>query len=205
MPNWCSTNITINCKNAEEARMLYKKIEEGTSVEYCKSDFGRFWLGNLVGNLGIDSMKDGKDFSVRCRGTITCFDCYEDEEDVFIMTETAWCPMLQMWEMICDKYLSEYKIWYEAEEGGCGLFFTNNPQLVGKYLIDSMNDEFTRKFLDGVSYNDIIDEEELKAILQKCLDTSKKDVNTLLDMFDKSDYEDVWINPWEYVPISELD
>lgn len=203
MPNWCSTNISINCKNKEEAKILYAKIEEWTSYDYCENGFGHDWLGNIVGNSGIDSRKDGKDFSVRCRGELTFLDL--NEEQVIIATETAWSPMLQMWKKICDKYLTEYEIIYTAEECGCELFFTNDPILLGKYIVDSLNDDFTNEFLNGESYDRETTKEYLRNVLQNCLVISEKDINTLLKMFHESDYEDVYIHPWEYVPISELD
>lgn len=204
MPNWCYTNITINCKNAKEAKMLHNKIEEWTTSDYCKNGFGRFWLGNIVGNSGIDSMKDGKDFSVRCRGTLEYLDYKEGENTVSAVTETAWCPMLKMWEKICEKHLTEHEIIYTAEEPGCGLFYTNDPVLSGVYIIDSMNDDFTKRFL-GEPYDSEADKEYLKGILQKCLDSKEESLDDLIKMFEKSDYEDVWIRPWEHMPISELD
>ena len=205
MPNWCYTSITINCKNAEEAKMLYERIEEWTTSNYCRNGFGRSWLGNIVGNSGIDSMKDGKDFSVRCRGTLEYLDYQEGENTVSVATETAWCPMIQMWERICEKYLTEYEIIYTAEEPGYELFYTNDPVLSGSYVIDSVNEDFSNKYLSGETYDSEADKEYLKAILQKCLDSKEESIDTLLEMFEKSDYEDVWIRPWEYVPVSELD
>ena len=204
MPNWCSTDITINCNNKKEAISLYNKINEWTSTNYHENGFGLDWLGNIVGNSGIDQMND-EDFSIRCRGRLTYLELYEDDNAVFVATETAWSPMLQMWRMICNKYLTEYELIYTAEECGCGVYFTNDPVLFGKYLIDSANDDFSNKYLSGETYDREASEAYLKTALQKCLNTSENDINVLLDMFNESDYEDVYIYPWEEVPIDELD
>lgn len=204
MPNWCSTNISIKCKNKEDATMLYNKIEEWTSSDYCKNGFGHNWLGNIVGNSGLDKLKDG-DFSIRCRGELSYLDLNDNE--LIISTETAWTPMVQMWVKLCEKYISEYEIFYSAEECGCGLYFTNDPDLIGKYLVDSIDDEFTDKFLDGESYDLETSEDYLRKVLQKLLDTSEKNMKILLEKFEEREhgYEEVYINPWEYVPLSDLE
>lgn len=213
MPNWCYTEITINCKNADEAMMLHDKIREWTSFNYCYNRFGERWLGNIVGNSGIDNKTDGKEvfircedseFSVRCRGSLIHLECPEGGKTLRIDTSTAWSPMLQMWEKICEKYLTEYEILYTADEPGMELFFTNDPNMDGLYIINSDDDEFTRDFLDGESYVNAIDEEDVKNILQDCLGSKEKDIDKLLKMFSKRGYH-VWIYSWEYVPISELD
>ena len=40
MPNWCSTDITINCDNNEKLADFYVKIEEWTSHDYKENGFG---------------------------------------------------------------------------------------------------------------------------------------------------------------------
>lgn len=131
MPNWCYTNINIKCNSEKEAKALHDKIEKWTSVNYCENGFGFNWLGNIVGNSGIDDRKDGNDFSVCCRGSLIYLDITDIGDELIIDMETAWIPMLQMWKRICDKHLpSGYDIKYSAEETGCELYETNIQELI---------------------------------------------------------------------------
>ena len=131
MPNLFYTDINIECNSEKEAKALYDKINKWTSVNYRKNDFGLNWLGNIVGNSGLDSMNDRGDFSVRCRGSLIYLDMNENGDEIVVSTETAWCPMLQMWKLICQIYLpSGYDIKYSAEETGWGLYETNIQELI---------------------------------------------------------------------------
>ena len=102
MPNWCINYININSKNKEGLKKLYNKIEEWTSKDYKKNDFGHNWLGNIIGFSKIDSMKDGEFINVRCRGRLDYMELTTDS--LVITTETAWSPQIKMWKMIIDKY-----------------------------------------------------------------------------------------------------
>ncbi len=70
---------------------------------------------------------------------------------------------------------------------------------------DSANEDFAEKYLCKEQYNSEADAEYVKAVLQDCLDSKEENIDKLLEMFLKSDHEEVWIHPWKYVPYSELD
>ena len=188
MPNWCYTDITIKCKSEKKAADLYNNIVDWTSHEYCKSDFGKDWLGNVVGNSKIDVMEDGEDFSIKCRGDIAFKELLHDE--IHIQTETAWVPMLKMWEMICNKFLGvgEWMLFYLAEEPGCGIYDTNYPEFEGTYHLFMQDVPETKELyslLDTYSNNELADKDVIPA-LQKYLKTSGKDPDKLIAMLNKS-------------------
>jgi len=195
MPNWCGTHITINHEDANKLEQLYNLIEEWTSKNYKENGFGLNWLGNVVGNSGIDTSDENKDFSVRCRGSITYMDF--DGGQIIIDTETAWCPMLKMWIKILEKYLPDAELTYTAEECGCEIYYTNDPCIVGKYVIDSWNDDVESDWEASKEY--------VRETLQKLLETDEANVKKLIKMLYESDIDDVGVHQWKYVDEYELD
>ena len=195
MPNWCMNRITINHENVNELEKLNNLINEWTSKNYLKSDFGLNWLGNIVGNSGIDTY-DG-DFKVRCRGTIDYNEVIGNQ--LIIDTSTAWAPMIQMWKLILEKYLPDAELIYEAEECGCGLYCTNDPAMKSTYVFDACDCE-------DIESDWEMKEEYLIEELQKLLNTSETNVNKLLDMFDNSEWsEKISIHKYEFVEIEDCE
>jgi hypothetical protein len=109
-------------------------------------------------------------------------------EQVILSTETAWTPMLKMWEKICNKYLgiNRYELLYSAEEPGCGIFCTNDPTRVGTYSIQIFPAPETEKLCEiaGMDSDYDLPKSEVMSILQKYLETDEEDMNTLLAKFD---------------------
>lgn len=128
MPNWCFTNISLNCNNKRDANDVYQTIEHWLSYKGKHNDWGKNWLGNILINSGLYAADDiDRKEHPNCRGCVTYIECYE--EQVIIQTETAWVPMLQMWKEVCDKIFpgKDIEIIYSAEEPGCGVFWSNDP------------------------------------------------------------------------------
>lgn len=70
MPNWCSVTYACITNDEKEAKKLYNAIQsiDKRRNPLVKSDFGRFWLGCFVKQLG------GDETEIRCRGEITDYD-----------------------------------------------------------------------------------------------------------------------------------
>lgn len=118
MANNCFTDYIIE-GDRKELQTLYEALQRIDTKAELKttSGFGGRWLGNLVTELGGDWQK------VYCRGTI---EWYEMENDQLkITTDTAWVPMNEVFDFICEKFpgLTYY---YQAQEPGCDLFWTND-------------------------------------------------------------------------------
>lgn len=208
MPNWCYTNINICHNDKNKLKDFFDKVEEWRKKPYKTNDFDTYslgWLGNIVGNSGLAEWKvkeNGReDFvpSISCRGSLQTFELHENS--INIDTETAWGPMLEMWRLLCDKYLPGADIYYTAEESGNGLYQTNDPNVDGTYYIDIW--EPPEEFEDEES---MYEAEESDAIefLQRVLHTEETDINKLIDMADSID--DPWfsIHKWELMDIDAV-
>lgn len=123
MPNWCDTSYTI-VGEEKEINTLYgimKKLQDMKEPS-VNNGFGTSWLGCLVDALGEDWRK------VYCRGEWTELD--HSGCAVYFTTMTAWAPCNEVWELVKRKFPS-IDYYYLAEEGGCGLFQTNDAE--GEY------------------------------------------------------------------------
>jgi hypothetical protein len=208
MPNWCYSNIRIYHDDKEKLKAFLDKVEEWRSKPYVCNDFDNGslgWLGNIVGNSGLAEYKirddGGTDFvpNIRCRGSLQQFDFRDSYID--ICTETAWGPMMEMWRLLCEKYLPEAEILFSSEECGCGMYVSNDPDILGTYYIDIWEnpdgfDEYTECEAD---------EKYTIDFLQRVLKTDESDIEKLLKMAD--DIEDQWfsINKWEYCDINTME
>ena len=129
MPNWCSTKIEFTGAFADITD-LHDKIIEYTSKELVPSGFGNSWLGNILAGFGFADRIDNGNDRIRCRGYV------EDIADVTnrgdnssftVWTETAWIPMVKMWNTIIEQhYGNRISIHWIAEEEGYGYYTTND-------------------------------------------------------------------------------
>lgn len=195
MPNWCYTNITISHGNETEIEKLEKLIDEWTSKDYMKNGFGHKWLGNIVLGSGVGTVDSDKATDLRCRGTI--IDYYKSANELVINTETAWTAMLQMWIKVIEKYLPDAELIYNAEELGCDISYTNDPDLVGKYILDYYGDDDFESDWEA-------SEDTARKMLQELLVTTETDMEKLIQMIYEDDY-DISIHQWKYADVNEWD
>lgn len=141
MPNWCSTNYTIEGPK-KELKSLKEKILTWTSPKTCpRPKNGENWLGNIVLGAGLDIEK------IECRGIIECLSDVETNDDTSTLTfqtETAWTAMNEMWYQILAKYAPNCTLYFSSEEPGCEYFVKNDEE--GKYypeefLVDAYIDK----------------------------------------------------------------
>lgn len=207
MPNWCYTDIYINCEDKEKLRDFYCKIEDWTSKNYKENGFGLDWLGNIVGNSGIGTIDENKDTDLFCRGWLEELELENDDTQLWIRTNSAWQPALKMWDLLVKQYIPEAELVYSAEECGEGLFNTNDPILHNCWRIGNL-DEYPDDIAEWFEYCDVyeIPEKELIEILQKGLNTTESDINELLERFKEllSSY-DCWFDfcKWETIELEE--
>lgn len=114
-----------------------------------------------------------------------------------VVTETAWSPMLEMWVKIVDKYSPKTKIFYTAEELGCDLLYTNDPDIYGKYYLNSWD--------CSIETVDCIEEEDLILVLQKYFDSEEKEISNLIDLLYYMSEPTIAVHQWEYANINEWD
>lgn len=213
MPNWCYSNITIQSDDKQKLEELYNLILKWTDHSLIENDFGDNWLGNIVEGSGIatyrkENFYDANNKLISCRGTLDYVDFYT--QDIMISTDTAWAPATKMWQLICDKYLpSDYEIFYDASEPGCGIFSTNRPDYLNHYILDAsvfgnegFSEEEYQKLYDA-DYTENADDNTIIQFLQDLLQTNETDLQKLFNLLHKSKFDDyVNIQPWEYADIS---
>lgn len=150
MPNWCTTRITFEGPQ-EVIGELHFNIDKKWAVDVVENGFGNYWLGNMIGNAGLNWQE------IRCRGSIIEINDIELKDDGLacfeIVTETAWSPMVEMWYKIFEKLgIDSISVYYSAEEVGLGVYETND--LDGRYYTDkyyleySINDESLIEYYD---------------------------------------------------------
>lgn len=110
MPNWCATRYRLT---GEGAVKLNNLIDENRKNEKENWD----WLGHIVRQLGGD---EGK---LYCRGWITDYELKDGE--LTIDCDTAWGELNEWREFVQEKL--DTKIFYVAEEPGCDVYLTNEP------------------------------------------------------------------------------
>lgn len=193
MPNWCYTNIQIHHESKIKLRRLMRKLEEWTSVNYAENGFGLEWLGNIVGNSGIGSWTNELNKKrFECRGRLDGYELMDGY--ISLSTETAWSPMLGMWYAIIDEYIPGAELYYTAEESGCGLYNTNDPDYEGKYIVDAWDIDIESDWEAS--------EETVVEILQGLLNVKEDDVNILLNLFEEDEEltDGMAIHKWDYDP-----
>lgn len=207
MPNWCYNDITIIGPTEEDAQKFYKNLEEWTSKNYKDNDFGLHWLGNIVGNSGLDDPVNGK---YECRGSIAYMDC--DSDEISIQTETAWGPMNDMWTALIERDMPDGEFYYMAEEPGMGVYCTNRSELDGKYYYDYWCDdseltddelerlkncELAQQTDDEMSYKDVE-----KMILELIPVNKKPETEEeLFKLWNESNFSSTAsIHKWDYEP-----
>jgi hypothetical protein len=191
MPNWCSTNYHINGDKEEikELSKILQDVEDGKfkgSVDNVGFDA---WLGYVVEQLG----KSWHDVS--CRGEFNSLN-YEDDWIEF-STETAWCPCDEVLSLMKEKFPS-IDIYYMAEEGGCGLYETNDAD--GEFFPE----RYKVEAYDGSQFDDDYFEDmtDVYTFLSNFFDKdiqSEDDLEELKKEIAKDDNSYFYINKFEVV------
>lgn len=125
MPNWCFTNYVITGDEAEVSDLYEKLSSLPEREDVVENDFGKLWLGNVVGLFGGDYEK------IYCRGSISGDIERHNPTEIHFITETAWSDMSEVWDFVLKQYPS-LKYYYQAEESGCCYYATNDAE--GKYF-----------------------------------------------------------------------
>ena len=200
MPNWCSTNIKFTGEQ-EKLRVLHDFIndDEANKKVGITTDFRVRWLGNYLERAGL-SWED-----YRCRGTAEYISDVGQNEFT-VETETAWAPMLAMWQAVVEKIAPGLEITYFAQEPGCGVYMTNDPEIAGNYWVDVCNEDDLPENVANVfreSY-DATEADLRAALLQVFPSDAELETDELIQKLE--DVADgIGINKWKYVPVNEVD
>ena len=200
MPNWCSTNIKFTGEQ-EKLRVLHDFIndDEANKKVGIATAFRERWLGNYLERAGF-SWKD-----YRCRGTVEYISDVRQNEFT-VETETAWAPMLAMWQAIVEKIAPELEITYFAQEPGCGVYMTNDPEKADNYWVDVYDEDNLPENVANI-FHESFDTTEVDlrgALLQIFPSDAKLETDKLIQKLEDMT-DEIGINKWKYVPVSEVD
>lgn len=205
MPNWCDSRLAFKHVSESEAKRFHDLVKSWT-INTMPNGFGDEWLGNICVNSGVGEwakdkgMFDKEGHELFCRGSIFGNEIYDSY--VEISQETAWAPAMRMWRLICEKHNFDCWIEFWAEEGGCELYATNDPDLEGSYEIDVFDDP-PEWFGDA----ECVHEASLETViefLQKALKTDEPNLLKLRAMKEQSDDCDWFaIHEWEHSDVSD--
>ena len=186
MANICSNNYQFIFSNREKAQRFLDFI---LSPDY---------KGSLY-EMGVKAnIKDVENRGVR-----------EWVEDAYILspyevrvaTSSKWVPCPNTWEDIASTFDEDVTVYYEAEEPGCEIYASNDPDYIGQFIIDIWDES---NLLERVGLEPgIYSSAETVSMLQNLLKTDNDDISNLLDMLKNSKYgEVVYVHEIKYFPIS---
>ena len=125
-----------------------------------------------------------------------------DPNEISVATESKWPPCPNAWEAIAKTFDENVIVYFEAEEPGCEIYASNDPDYVGDFIIDVWDDG---DLLEGVDLEyGIHSRVETISILQKLLETDSDNMSVLLYKLGNSKYKEVvYVHEIEYTPISD--
>ena len=181
MPNWCYT--TYKCVGEpEDIRKLNDALEyiKDRKTTIIENGFGKWWLGNLVTKLG------GNWEDYPCRGEIIDFEMSKDNTMLTLCQQTAWAEQPGVRKIIEEKFPS-IKVYWQEEEPGCEVYFTNSfKYFPDKYYLDS-NEE-------PLYFDNILD--VARCVSEFTGQDVKPDIESIIqaidDYNDAQDDPDVW-------------
>ena len=119
-----------------------------------------------------------------------------------VLTDSKWTPCPNAWQDIAKTFDENVIVYYEAEEPGCGIYDSNDPDYVGRFIIDVCDDG---DFPEGVDLEwGPHSREETISSLQKLLETDDDNLSVLLHKLESGKYsEAVCVHEISYTPISD--
>lgn len=122
--------------------------------------------------------------------------------EIGVMTDSKWTPYPNAWEDIAKTFDENVIVYYEAEEPGCEIYASNDPDYVGHFIIDVCDDSDLPECV-SLALGPHSRAETISA-LQKLLETDDDDMSALLRKLGNSKYsEAVYVHEIEYTPISD--
>ena len=144
MANWCYAEYTLT-GDKQELDAVYELMHglETMAQPRVENGFGNTFLGCLVDALGGDWE------NTLCRGKWGELKRLEDR--ITFYASTAWTPQNETWDLLCERFPS-VRYYYRAEEGGNGLYETNDkdgvfyPERYHALYVDEDEDYFEEWF-----------------------------------------------------------
>lgn len=190
MANICSNDYHFIFSDAEKAKKFLDFVESSDHE-------------GSVYEMGIKAnIKDAVNRDVREWVQSACVVSPTAPNKIGVMTDSKWTPCPNAWEDIAKTFDENVIVYYEAEEPGCEIYASNDPDYVGHFIIDVWDDS---DLPEGVDLKYVIySRVETISILQKLLKTDTDNMSVLLYKLGNSKYKEVvFAHEIEYTPISD--
>ena len=190
MANICSNDYHFIFSDAEKAKKFLDFVESSDHE-------------GSVYEMGIKAnIKDAENRDVREWVQSAYVVSPTATNEIGVMTDSKWTPYPNAWEDIAKTFDENVIVYYEAEEPGCEIYASNDPDYVGHFIIDVCDDS---DFPEGVDLEwGPHSRAETISALQKLLETDDNDISALLRKLVNSKYsEAVYVHEIEYTPISD--
>lgn len=194
MSNYCATYIRI-IGEYKEMKLLY------TLLDWAKEKVSNGWIGEIGNLLGVTDVIDGYAYrrgtkeDVRCRSHIEQVNF--DETEVGISVGDAWAPQLTVYAMLQEKFAPNCKLFYVAEEPGCDVYATNDPDYIDKWIVEVYdNPDF-----ESLWY---VSEDEARKFLQELLHTNSDDMDELTRLAYESEEYELSVHHFDEVPVADF-
>ena len=190
MANICSNDYHFIFSDAEKAKKFLDFVESSDRE-------------GSVYEMGIKAnIKDAENRDVREWVQSAHVASPTTPNKIGVTTDSKWTPCPHAWKDIARTFDKNVVVYYEAEEPGCEIYASNDPDYVGHFIIDVCDDD---DLLEGVDLEyGIHSRGETICILQKLLKTDNDSMSVLLYKLMNSKYKEVvYVHKIEYTPISD--
>lgn len=188
MANICSNEYKFIFSDGVKAKKFYDFVEKAPE--------------SSVYELGIQAgILNAKNRDVREWITDASIN-FTDLSVVGVATDSKWVPCPNAWVDIAKTFDEYVIVYYEAEEPGCEIYASNDPDYIGHYIIDVCDDS---DFPEGVDLEwGPHSRAETISALQKLLETDDDNLSVLLYKLGNSKYDEaVYIHEITYSNISD--
>ena len=137
MPNWCNNSIAFYQEDGGNAMIyaFYADIQKYQDYKDPETGNHSDWVGYWLQSNRVDTEK------LYARGFF--INCELNDDHVRVDMETAWAPLLEVWDLMADKYDLSYV--YIAEEPGCEVYVNTDTEgrfFTTRYMMNSFDVEY---------------------------------------------------------------
>lgn len=191
MANICSNDYHFIFSDEEKAKKFLTFVETSSNA------------GGSVYEMGIKAhIEDAENRDVREWVQSAYVVSPTTPNKIGVMTDSKWTPYPNAWVDIAKTFDEYVIVYYEAEEPGCEIYASNDPDYIGRFIIDVCDDS---DFPEGVDLEwGPHSRSETIAALQQLLETKDDNLSVLLYKLENSKYnEAVYIHEITYSDISD--
>lgn len=139
MPNWCNNYLTFNSDGTPEGDMALQDLHDkivNTQKLMSQLRANQPYGGSDLWEVHLAHFGYGVDIDCYQRGYI--FFISDVEYGIFhVETDDAWSPNITFWNLLISYFYGDkINFTFQACEPGMGIYETNDPGLLPRYVVD---------------------------------------------------------------------